>query len=152
MTVNPSEAGGVPVPMSRVLICLCLTATLSGAAAWGLPPVPQFRPSASPPAAGLRACVKGDVRLLVDASGRVRFLEHGHLYPDNQLWVRQSYDRAGRLSGVRVQWSGFAGELLNVRGAFDSRGRLVRETGYRHREVVRPLRSYLRPLPRGAAC
>ncbi|MFC4639606.1 hypothetical protein [Deinococcus hohokamensis] len=138
--------------MTRQALCLllALSPALGPAKATGLPPVPRFSAPATP--AGLRSCQMGDLRLLVDRSGHVRFLEHGHLYPDNRLRVRQSYDRAGRLSGVRVQWSGFAGELLNVRGAFDSRGRLVRETGYRRAGVATPLRQYLRSLPGPVRC
>jgi len=126
-------------------------AGLSGAGAAGttLP-----APPAGPPAqvGGLRVCERGDTTYLLDRSGRVRSLTYAQLVPDNRLWVRQSYDRAGRLTGLSVSWSGFAGRLLDVRGSFDARGRLVKETGFRARGVTTPLGSYLRAVPRGLTC
>ncbi|MFC4427442.1 hypothetical protein [Deinococcus navajonensis] len=138
--------------MSRPVLCALMLALLTPVRAAGLPPVPRFGAPGPTAAGGLRPCVMGELRLLIDRNGRVRFLEHGHLYPDNRLRVRQSYDRAGHLSGVWVQWSGFAGPLLNVRGAFDARGRLMRETGYRRAGVTTPLRSYVRLLPARVRC
>lgn len=124
---------------------------LSGAGAVGmtLPALP-----AGPPAqvGDLRVCERGDTTYLLDRSGRVRSLTYARLVPDNRLWVRQSYDRAGRLTGLSVSWSGFAGRLLDVRGSFDARGRLVKETGFRARGVTTPLRSYLRVVPGGLTC
>ncbi|MCD0166160.1 hypothetical protein [Deinococcus sp. 12RED42] len=111
-------------------------------------------PPAGPPAqvGGLRVCERGDTTYLLDRSGRVRSLTYMRLVPDNRLWVRQSYDRAGRLTGLSVNWSGFAGRLLDVRGAFDAQGRLVKETGFRARGVTTPLGSYLRAVPKGVKC
>ncbi|ALW89295.1 hypothetical protein AUC44_10635 [Deinococcus actinosclerus] len=111
-------------------------------------------PPAGPPAqvGGLRVCEQGDTTFLLDRSGRVRSLTYARLVPDNTLRVRQSYDRAGRLTGLSVQWSGFAGRLLDARGSFDARGRLVKETGFRARGVTTPLRSYLRAVPKGVTC
>ncbi|MXV20668.1 hypothetical protein GLX28_13595 [Deinococcus xianganensis] len=124
---------------------------LSGAGAVGMI-LPA--PPAGPPAqvGGLRVCEWGDTTYLLDRSGRVRSLTYARLVPDNRLWVRQSYDRAGRLTGLSVNWSGFAGRLLDVRGSFDARGRLVKETGFRARGVTTPLRSYLRAVPKGVTC
>ncbi|WP_295821510.1 hypothetical protein [uncultured Deinococcus sp.] len=137
----------------RRLAPLLLTA-LALAGAQGLPPVP-YRDTPDPPAAsagGLRSCRAGETTYVLDASGRVRGLVYARLIPDNTLRVRQSYDRAGTLTGVTVQWTGFAGRLLDVRGAFDAQGRLVKETGYRAKGITTPLRAYLRPLPRRAPC
>lgn len=123
---------------------------LSGAGAVGMAlPAPPAGPPAQVGAAGVRA---GDTTYLLDRSGRVRSLTYARLVPDNRLWVRQSYDRAGRLTGLSVSWSGFAGRLLDVRGSFDARGRLVRESGFRARGVTTPLGSYLRAVPRGLTC
>ncbi|GGS19150.1 hypothetical protein GCM10008961_08370 [Deinococcus knuensis] len=124
---------------------------LSGAGAVGMT-LPA--PPAGPPAqvGGLRVCERGDTTFLLDRSGRVRSLTYTRLVPDNRLWVRQSYDRAGRLTGLSVSWSGFAGRLLDVRGSFDARGRLVKETGFRARGVTTPLGSYLRVVPGGLTC
>lgn len=126
-------------------------AGLSGAGAAGMT-LPA--PPAGPPAqvGGLRVCERGDTTYLLDRSGRVRSLTYARLVPDNTLRVRQSYDRAGRLTGLSVNWSGFAGRLLDVRGAFDARGRLVKETGFRARGVTTPLGSYLRAVPKGVKC
>lgn len=134
---------------SALLLCL---STLVAAQPTHLPPVPNLPTARTVTVGDLRTCTVGDVRLTVSRSGQVRFLTHGHRYPDNTLAVRQSYDRAGRLTGVRVEFSGFAGQLLNVRGVFDSRGRLIRETGYRRAGVTTPLRSFVRPVPQGVKC
>lgn len=153
---NLSPLSRVPARMLKrlraVVACAVLAgAGLSGAGAAGttLP-----APPAGPPAqvGGLRVCERGDTTYLLDHSGRVRSLTYAQLVPDNRLWVRQSYDRAGRLTGLSVSWSGFAGRLLDVRGSFDARGRLVKETGFRARGVTTPLGSYLRAVPRGLTC
>lgn len=94
----------------------------------------------------------GDLRLTTDLHGRLRSVQHGQNVPDNSLSVRQSYDRAGRLSSVTVQWSGFAGLLLDLRGSFDSAGRLVKETGYRRPGITTPISSYVRTVPAGQRC
>ncbi|GGM29513.1 hypothetical protein GCM10008956_01850 [Deinococcus arenae] len=138
--------------MKAGLTCAALGVTglcMAGGAGVTLP-----APPAGPPAqvGGLRVCERGDTTYLLDRSGRVRSLTYARLVPDNRLLVRQSYDRAGRLTGLSVQWSGFAGRLLDVRGSFDARGRLVRETGFRARGVTTPLRSYLRAVPKGVTC
>ncbi|MFC3604485.1 hypothetical protein [Deinococcus soli (ex Cha et al. 2016)] len=138
--------------LRAVVACAVLgVAGVSGAGAVG---VTLPAPPAGPPAqvGGLRVCERGDTTYLLDRSGRVRSLTYARLVPDNRLWVRQSYDRAGRLTGLSVSWSGFAGRLLDVRGSFDTRGRLVRESGFRARGVTTPLRSYLRAVPRGLTC
>ncbi|WP_155299447.1 hypothetical protein [Deinococcus kurensis] len=138
--------------MKAGLTCAALGVTglcMAGAAGVTLP-----APPAGPPAqvGGLRVCERGDTTFLLDRSGRVRSLTYARLVPDNRLLVRQSYDRAGQLTGLSVNWSGFAGRLLDVRGSFDARGRLVKETGFRARGVTTPLRSYLRALPKGVTC
>ncbi|GGR49281.1 hypothetical protein GCM10008959_08130 [Deinococcus seoulensis] len=138
--------------LRAVAACAVLgMAGLSGAGAVGMT-LPA--PPAGPPAqvGGLRVCERGDTTFLLDRSGRVRSLTYARLVPDNTLRVRQSYDRAGRLTGLSVSWSGFAGRLLDVRGSFDARGRLVKETGFRARGVTTPLRSYLRAAPKGLTC
>ncbi|WP_157883000.1 hypothetical protein [Deinococcus soli (ex Cha et al. 2016)] len=138
--------------LRAVVACAVLgVAGLSDARAVGMT-LPA--PPAGPPAqvGGLRVCERGDTTYLLDNTGRVRSLTYARLLPDNRLWVRQSYDRAGRLTGLSVSWSGFAGRLLDVRGSFDARGRLVKETGFRARGVTTPLRSYLRAVPRGLTC
>lgn len=140
--------------MSVRRLALLLLSALALAGAQGMPPVP-YRDAPDPPAvtAGdLRSCRAGETTYLLDASGRVRGLAYARLIPDNTLRVRQSYDRAGTLTGMAVQWTGFAGRRLDVRGAFDARGRLVRETGYRAKGMTTPLRAYLRPVPRRAPC
>lgn len=137
--------------MVRLLPLILLTSTALGV---GLPPVP-YQGQALPRAvsvAGLKPCTVGDTRVLLDAGGRVRALQYARLIPDNTLRVTQSYDRLGKLTGLRVRWVGFAGLMLDMRGAFDSRGRLIRETGFRRADVLTPLRSYLRPIPRGVKC
>ena len=138
--------------MKAGLTCVALGVTglcMAGAAGVTLP-----APPAGPPAqvGGLRVCERGDTTFLLDRSGRVRSLTYARLVPDNRLLVRQSYDRAGQLTGLSVNWSGFAGRLLDVRASFDARGRLVRETGFRARGVTTPLRSYLRAVPKGLTC
>ncbi|WP_104990786.1 hypothetical protein [Deinococcus sp. NW-56] len=138
--------------MKRLFLSLLCLAPLAAAQPARLPPVPNLPAARTVTVGDLRTCTVGDVRLTVDRAGRVRFLTHGHRYPDNTLVVRQSYDRTGRLTGVRVDFSGFAGRLLDVRGVFDARGRLIRETGYRRAGVTTPLRSFIRPLPRNAKC
>lgn len=130
---------------------LCLI-SLAAAQTRTLPPVPELPAARTVTVGDLRTCTRGDLRLTVTGAGQVRFLTHGHRYPDNTLVVRQSYDRVGRLTGVRVEFSGFAGQVLNVRGVFDARGRLIRETGYRRAGVTTPLRSFIRPVPRDARC
>lgn len=138
--------------LRAVVACAVLVGTgLSSAVAAGIT-LPA--PPAGPPAqvGGLRVCERGDTTYLLDRSGRVRSLTYMRLVPDNRLWVRQSYDRAGRLTGLSVNWSGFAGRLLDVRGAFDAQGRLVKETGFRARGVTTPLGSYLRAVPKGVKC
>ncbi|KEF34132.1 hypothetical protein RDMS_08585 [Deinococcus sp. RL] len=137
--------------MKRLLLPLLCLAPLAAAQAPHLLPVPSL-PARTVTVGDLRTCTVEDLRLTVDRTGRVRFLTHGHRFPDNTLVVRQSYDRAGRLAGVRVEWNGFAGRLLDVRGVFDARGRLVRETGERRAGVTTPLRSFLQPVPRNAKC
>ncbi|GAA5435341.1 hypothetical protein Daqu01_00447 [Deinococcus aquaticus] len=139
--------------MPRVLAVLTL-AVLSTCGAAGLPPVPYRNSASSAPASagGLRACVIGETLYLLDSAGRVRSLSYARLVPDNTLRVRQSYDRNGKLTGASVLWSGFAGPLLDVRGAFDGRGRLVKETGFRAKGMGTPLRSYLRAVPKGLKC
>ncbi|MPY65908.1 hypothetical protein F8S09_04240 [Deinococcus sp. SDU3-2] len=138
--------------MKRLLLSLLCLAPLAVAQPARLPPIPSLPAARTVTVGDLRTCTVGDVRLTVDRAGWVRFLTHGHRYPDNTLVVRQSYDRAGRLTGVRVDFSGFAGRLLDVRSVFDARGRLIRETGYRRAGVTTPLRSFIRPLPRDARC
>ncbi|MCD0175742.1 hypothetical protein IHN32_07260 [Deinococcus sp. 14RED07] len=130
-------------------VVACAVLGMAGAVGTTLP-----APPAGPPAqvGGLRVCERGDTTYLLDRSGRVRSLTYMRLVPDNRLWVRQSYDRAGRLTGLSVNWSGFAGRLLDVRGAFDAQGRLVKETGFRARDVTTPLGSYLRAVPKGVKC
>ena len=150
---SPPEHGRGRKGKTRpVLAALLALVTLAGAQ--GLPPVPyRTTPSTSPASAGgLRTCTVGETRYLLDRAGQVRGLEYARLIPDNTLRVRQSYDRAGTLTGASVQWTGFAGRLLDVRGAFDGRGRLVKESGFRARGVTAPLTSYLRPLPLKAPC
>lgn len=92
------------------------------------------------------------MRYQLDEGGRVRFLEHGHRFPDNTLSVTQSYDRAGKLTGITVRQTGFAGRVLDVRGTFDARGRLVKETGFRAPGMGTPLRAYLRAVPGNLRC
>lgn len=138
--------------MVRLLPVLLLL-VLSSSHAGRLPPVPTFKPAPPPPGvAGFRVCVQGGVRYQLDERGRVRFLEHGHRFPDNTLSVTQSYDRAGRLSGITVRQTGFAGRVLDVRGTFDARGRLVKETGFRAPGMGTPLRAYLRAVPGNLRC
>ncbi|MBZ9714333.1 hypothetical protein [Deinococcus multiflagellatus] len=147
---NPARRHTVQAAMKAMLLSLCTLLTLAGAQ--GLPPVPYQNTPAVTTVGGLKVCQVGETRYLLDRAGRVRSLDYARLIPDNTLRVRQSYDRAGRLTGMQVQWTGFAGPLLNVRGAFDARGRLVKETGFRRAGVTTPLRSYLRPVPRGLKC
>lgn len=138
--------------MRRLLSILPLL-VLSPAQAGNLPPVPSLSPAPSTSdAVGLRVCIQDGVRLRLDTQGRVRFLEHGHRFPDNVLRVTQSYDRAGRLTGAVVRQTGFAGRVLDLRGTFDVRGRLVRESGFRAPGVETPLRAYLRAAPRTVRC
>ncbi|WP_019585038.1 hypothetical protein [Deinococcus apachensis] len=92
------------------------------------------------------------MRYQLDDQGRVRFLEHGHRFPDNILRVTQSYDRSGRLTGMTVRQTGFAGRVLDVRGTFDARGRSVKETGFRAPGMGTPLRAYLRAAPDNVRC
>lgn len=134
------------------LLPLAFVVALAGAQ--GLPPVPYRNAPRSVPTSvgGLKACTVGDTRYLLDSAGRVRSLVYAHLIPDNTLRVRQSYDHAGRLTGASVQWSGFAGLLLDIRGSFDSRERLVKETGFRAKGFTDSLASYLRPLPKSRTC
>lgn len=130
-------------------VVACAVLGMAGAVGTTLP-----APPAGPPAqvGGLRVCERGDTTYLLDRSGRVRSLTYMRPVPDNRLWVRQSYDRAGRLTGLSVNWSVFAGHLLDVRGAFDAQGQLVKETGFRARGVTTPLGSYLRAVPKGVKC
>lgn len=114
-------------------------------------PISAARPTAFYSAA-FKSCSIGDLRLTTDAVGTVRFLQYGQNIPDNSLRVRQSYDRAGRLTGISVAWSGFAGQMLDARAAYDTRGRLIRETGYRRSGFKTPLRNYLKAVPAGAKC
>ena len=107
---------------------------------------------AAPRAGAFKSCVVDGLRLTTDASGSVRFLEYGQNIPDNTLRVRQSYDRLGRLTGLSVAWSGFAGQMVNARASYDSRGRLLKETGYRRAGFTTPLKSYLKAVPRAARC
>ncbi|WP_309570634.1 hypothetical protein [Deinococcus sp.] len=134
------------------LLPLALTVAVAGA--HGLPPVPYKDAPRSAPiwVGGLKACTVGETRYLLDPAGRIRSLVYARLFPDNTLRVRQSYDHAGRLTGASVQWSGFAGRLLDIRGSFDSRGGLVKETGFRAKGITNSLASYLRPLPKSRTC
>ncbi|MVN88390.1 hypothetical protein GO986_16720 [Deinococcus sp. HMF7620] len=147
---NPAAGHAVLGAMKPLLLAACTLLTL--ASAQGLPPVPYTKAPAVSSVGGLKACQVGETRYLLDRAGQVRSLDYARLVPDNTLRVRQSYDRAGRLTGVQVQWTGFVGRLLDVRGAFDARGRLVKETGFRREGITAPLRSYLRPLPKGLKC
>ncbi|PNY82330.1 hypothetical protein [Deinococcus koreensis] len=137
--------------MFRLLLLTLLTPT---ALAVGLPPVPYQNQVSPKPTqvGGLKSCAVGETRYLLDSAGRVRSLSYARLIPDNTLRVTQSYDRAGKLTGVIVKWVGFAGTIMDMRGVFDSRGRLIREVGFRRADVLTPLRSYLRPVPRGVKC
>ncbi|WP_161883279.1 hypothetical protein [Deinococcus alpinitundrae] len=129
------------------LSLLFLAALLPHAAATVVrTPISTARPAA------FRSCTVGELRLTTDAAGKVRFLEYGQNIPDNSLRVRQSYDRAGRLTGISVTWSGFAGQMLDARAAYDARGQLIRETGYRRSGFTTPLKSYIRAAPPGARC
>ncbi|AZI41736.1 hypothetical protein EHF33_02390 [Deinococcus psychrotolerans] len=109
-------------------------------------PIKPIRP------APFKTCTLGELRLMSDASGKVRFAQYGQQYPDNTLRVRQSYDRLGRLTGVSVAWSGFAGQMVDARASYDMRGQLIKETGFRARGFTTPLKSYVKPLPKGAKC
>ena len=134
---NPASRKDVLKSMKRLLLIL---AALPFAAA---------RQATVPTA--FKTCTVNGLRLMTQA-GQVRFAEYGHRYPDNVLRVSQSYDRAGHLSGVSVNWSGFAGQILEARAAYDTRGRLIKESGYRRAGFVTPLKSYVKPLPKGAKC
>ncbi|GMA17500.1 hypothetical protein E5F05_10865 [Deinococcus metallilatus] len=137
----------------RRLLPVLLPLALTCASADSLPPVPSLKPAPTAPiTAGLRVCSQDGVRYRVDGQGHVRSLEYGHRYPDNVLHVTQSYDRAGRLTGVTIRQTGFAGRVLDLRGSFDARGRLVKESGYRAPGVTASLRSYLRPVPQRVKC
>lgn len=109
-------------------------------------PIKPVRP------APFKTCTVGEFRLTSDARGTVRFAQYGQHYPDNTLRVRQSYDRFGHLTGISVAWSGFAGQMVDARALYDTRGQLIRETGFRQKGFTTPLKSYLRPLPRGVKC
>lgn len=133
-------------------LTILMPAVLTMAGAQGLPPVPYTDDRAPTSVGDLRVCRAGETTYLLDRAGQIRSLEYAHLIPDNTLRVRQSYDRSGTLTGASVQWSGFAGRVVDVRGAFDRRGRLVKETGYRASGFTTPLASYLRRVPRGLKC
>lgn len=75
---------------------------------------------------------------------------HGHRFPDNVQRVEQEYDAAGRLTTVRVQWSGFAGKILDITASLDERGEVVREDGYRAPEMTTPVSELIKPLPEPA--
>ncbi|MBB5374851.1 hypothetical protein HNQ07_000295 [Deinococcus metalli] len=129
-----------------------LLALVTVAGAQGLPAVP-YRAAPTAQAVGdLRVCTAGETTYRLDTAGRVRSVDYARLIPDNTLRVRQSYDRAGRLTGASVRWTGFAGPLLDVRGSFDARGRLVKESGFRAKGVTTPLTAYLRPRPARPPC
>ncbi|WP_019588405.1 hypothetical protein [Deinococcus apachensis] len=124
--------------------------SLAGAQPQRLPSVPRL--PATQAASPLRVCLVGDTTLLLDRLGQVRALRYGQRYPDNSLSVQQSYDRVGKLTGIQVQWSGFAGLLLNLRGAFDAQGRLIRKSGDRGVDNETLLRRYIRPVPSTVKC
>jgi hypothetical protein len=109
------------------------------------------RPVAVPPtpAARLRVCTVGDIRLTVDTRNQPRFLQHGQNFPDNRLSVVQSYDRIGHLTGISVNWSGFVGQIVNAHAALDSKGRVISETGYRSPKFKESLTKYIRAWPKG---
>lgn len=90
---------------------------------------------------------KGQSWHLTMQGAHVRFAQYGHRYPDNTLRVRQSYSRAGKLTGLSVTVTGFAGTLLQVRTAVNAQGQLLPEQGFRRAGFVTPLKSYLRPVP-----
>lgn len=100
----------------------------------------------------LRVCERGGVSYRVDGQGRVRSATFGLRALDGRQHQVQSYDRQGRLTGVTVRLTGFAGRVLDVRGTFDARGRLVSERGYRAAHFDTPLGALLRPVPDRVAC
>lgn len=75
---------------------------------------------------------------------------HGHRYPDNVQRVTQQYAPDGTLQSAQVEWSGFAGKVLDVTATFDRDGNLVGEEGFRAEGMTTPVKALLRPLP-GAA-
>ncbi|WP_412028831.1 hypothetical protein [Deinococcus yunweiensis] len=135
-----------------VALTVLMPAVLTVAGAQGLPPVPYTNDRAPTSVGDLRVCRAGETTYLLDRAGQIRSLEYARLIPDNTLRVRQSYDRAGTLTGASVHWSGFAGRVLDVRGAFNRQGRLVRESGYRARGFAAPLTAYLRSIPKTLPC
>ena len=104
-----------------------------------------------PTTTAFKSCTVGGLRLVTQA-GAVRSATHGISYPDNRLRVVQTYDRAGRLSSISVNWSGFAGQIVNTRASYTPSGRLIKEMGYRREGFTTPLKSYLKQLPKGAKC
>ena len=72
---------------------------------------------------------------------------HGHRFPDNTQRVVQEYDASGRLTGVQVELTGFAGKVLDVRATVDEQGKVLQEEGYRAPEVTTPVQEFIRFLP-----
>ncbi|MFC3861111.1 hypothetical protein ACFOPQ_10105 [Deinococcus antarcticus] len=72
---------------------------------------------------------------------------HGHRFPDNTQRVVQEYDASGRLTGVQVELTGFAGKVLDVRATVDEQGKVLQEEGYRAPEVTTPVQEFIRILP-----
>lgn len=72
---------------------------------------------------------------------------HGHRFPDNTQRVVQEYDASGRLTGVQVELTGFAGKVLDVRATVDEQGKVLQEEGYRAPEVTTTVQELIKPLP-----
>lgn len=104
------------------------------------------------PTPAFKTCKVGDLNLTFDALGTLRFVQYGHRYPDNVLKVRQSYDRARRLTGISVVWNGFAGQVVDARASYNAQGKLIKETGYRRKDFAAPLASYIKAVPKDAKC
>lgn len=76
---------------------------------------------------------------------------HGHRYPDNVQVVTQQYDPAGKLVSAKVEWTGFAGKVLDATATFDDSGKLIKEEGYRAPDMTTPIAELLKPLPSASA-
>lgn len=72
---------------------------------------------------------------------------HGHRFPDNTQVITQEYGAQGQLLRAKVEWTGFAGKVLDVTATFGAQGELLKEEGFRAPGMTTPVKELLKPLP-----